>query len=625
MSQSLYRPTEANIIEDYTRENHFFHTASNRHYRMIHRDSRFFQRRYQLDERGAEINTFEREVSYIMGSGKHARSYLHLSETGELTQLPVTWYSQERRWGMSPGYDRPNHFDFTRSIDYGCMFCHNSYASATAGADEFGHSAAYPRQLPEGIDCQRCHGPGARHVSLASLGKAKPEEIRSAIVNPKRLPVETQMDVCFQCHLETTSTRLPHAVRRFGRAVNSFRPGERLADYLVQFDHPAGTGHDDKFEIVSAGYRLRKSACFLASKGRLTCLTCHNPHDTRASYDQACASCHPKLSANVGHAQRAAGQEAGCVRCHMPKRRAEDAIHVVMTDHLIQRIPRKNLLAPLSEKDDSYRGGIALYYPPDLPETEKKLYLGQALIADGAAMESGVGILESAIAKSEPAAPIEVLVELGTAYMTEGNPARAAAWFAKALDRQPGLSRVRVSYGRALEDSGDRPSALAAYERAIREDGKLADAHNRLGLLLVSAGNRARAEVEFRAAIANSDTAAEPHINLGNLLAGTGQWKSAREEFERAFAVDPDSPAEVRFNLGKASEAMADPAAAIREYRRAILRKPSLAAAHLSLGALYGEAGRMNEAIAEFRETLKLEPGNTDAQNNLKLALEMRK
>ena len=33
----------------------------------------------------------------------------------------------------------------------------------------------------------------------------------------------------------------------------------------------------------------------------------------------------------------------------MPKRRAEDAVHVVMTVHYIQRQPRGNLLAPLKE------------------------------------------------------------------------------------------------------------------------------------------------------------------------------------------------------------------------------------------------------------------------------------
>jgi hypothetical protein len=36
----------------------------------------------------------------------------------------------------------------------------------------------YLDPLPEGIDCQRCHGPGKRHVDLAGTAGAAPEKIR---------------------------------------------------------------------------------------------------------------------------------------------------------------------------------------------------------------------------------------------------------------------------------------------------------------------------------------------------------------------------------------------------------------------------------------------------------------
>ena len=100
---------------------------------MVERQGRFYQQRFQRDERGHEINLLEVEITYIIGSGNHARSYLHLSATGEATQLPVTWYSQENRWGMSPGYDRPRNVGFGRQIDYACMFCHNAYPDSPPG------------------------------------------------------------------------------------------------------------------------------------------------------------------------------------------------------------------------------------------------------------------------------------------------------------------------------------------------------------------------------------------------------------------------------------------------------------------------------------------------------------
>ena len=128
--------------------------------------------------------------------------------------------------------------------------------------------------------------------------KSDREQVRAAIVNPKRLSAELQMDVCMQCHLETTSAELPQAIRRFDREPFSYRPGEPLGSYMVHFDHPPETGHDDKFEIVNQAYRLRKSACFLESKGQMTCSSCHNPHnvprgaDAVAYYRAKCVACH---------------------------------------------------------------------------------------------------------------------------------------------------------------------------------------------------------------------------------------------------------------------------------------------------------------------------------------------
>src|SRR5260370_34877683 len=120
MASSFAPAAKAAPIEDYERNNRFLHAASGRHYEMIKRAGRYFQRRYELDTRGGEVNSFEEEATYAIGSGRHARTYLHRSESGELTELPVTWYTQEGRWGMSPGFDNANPQEFTRLADDSC-------------------------------------------------------------------------------------------------------------------------------------------------------------------------------------------------------------------------------------------------------------------------------------------------------------------------------------------------------------------------------------------------------------------------------------------------------------------------------------------------------------------------
>src|SRR5207249_4956579 len=114
------------------------------------------------------------------------------------------------------------HAGFSKVISYRCMFCHNAYPEIGTADDSV---AVYPAKLPEGIDCQRCHGPARGHVDAARSGRPS-SEIRQAIVNPRRLAPERQMEVCMQCHLETTTRSVPAMLPRFGRDVFSYRPGE---------------------------------------------------------------------------------------------------------------------------------------------------------------------------------------------------------------------------------------------------------------------------------------------------------------------------------------------------------------------------------------------------------------
>ncbi len=73
---------------------------------MTIRNGQYFQRRWQLDAGGKEINVEELKIDYVMGSGNHARSYLHRTERGMLIELPLGWYPDKGgEWGMVPGSD----------------------------------------------------------------------------------------------------------------------------------------------------------------------------------------------------------------------------------------------------------------------------------------------------------------------------------------------------------------------------------------------------------------------------------------------------------------------------------------------------------------------------------------
>ncbi len=386
----------------------FDHPPSGEHFLSERRDGKYYIRRSTAGVTGQPADSFDAPVDYTMGSGDHAVNYLHRTRDNQLVEIPLSWYSENGgHWGMSPGYDRSQHSGFGRAISYRCMFCHNQYPEVAEGPGNWDAATVFPAQLPEGIDCQRCHGPGARHVQAVGQGRPS-SEIRAAIVNPARLTPERRMEVCMECHLETTTTELPGAIMRFERSVFSYRPGEPLADYILFFDHAPGTGHDDKFEFVSSVYRLRKSACFQSSAGQLTCLNCHDPHqamsrqDSLRRTDRACVACHRDAIAKlVSQGRHTAAAE--CAACHMPQRRGEDVIHATVTDHMIQRPPKSPAPVPMVEANDGntlpYAGEVVPYYPKQV----EPLYAAIAQVNGLNNLPAGLERLEKLLDVSHPA------------------------------------------------------------------------------------------------------------------------------------------------------------------------------------------------------------------------------
>jgi len=610
MGRSFFQPRLESIVEDYQTHNTLYHRPSDRTYTMIARDGRWLQRRYQTGFDGAQTNIVEMPVDYVIGSGDHARSYLHRTSEGKLVELPVTWYSERNGyWAMSPGYDRTGHSDFRRAISFECMSCHNGYPSSTPGAD-----LIFGSDLPEGVDCQRCHGPGGLHVKQATSGATR-EAIRKAIVNPSRLSRERQLDVCMQCHLQTTSLRSPDSIRRYNRPPFSYKPGEALEDYAVFFEF---AGHADRFEIDHAAYRLRKSKCF--EKSQMTCTTCHDPHQPRQDTQAICRNCHQSAH-SVPMGTRT------CVDCHMPKRRTEDVVHVVMTDHYIQkRPPAKDLLAPREEIHQPGTSEIAIYDLGQISAADAALYLG---VAD--AQQRKPASLEAAIERYHPSQP-EFYFELGRAYVKSGNLAKGIHWLDESLRiREDFLPALKES-GAAFLDAGELSRAAEVLEKASARDADaLADlgnvylhqgkldpaeqalqkaiginpdlpaAHNLLGLERLRKGDPKSAEAEFREAIRIQPDLAEAHSNLGNLLAEEGDLRQAIFHFKKAIAADPEN-VDAHFNLGQALAAGGSMKDALNEFQAAVRLNPDFYAAHFALGRILAGAANFQQARTHFEK-----------------------
>jgi predicted CXXCH cytochrome family protein len=563
------------------------------------------------------------------------------------------------------------------------MFCHNAYPSIPKGHDEPGATPQFvPSSIKEGIDCQRCHGPGERHVQTATRAGATAAEIRAAIVNPKRLSADREAEVCLQCHLETSTVTLPHDIRKLDRAPFSYKPGQPLGDFRLTFDRQGGMG--DSFEVAYAAYRMRDSQCFLKSNGSLRCTTCHDPHniprgaEATAHYNGICRDCH----AASGTAGTAAARfkpmpasaphtaSANCIACHMPKRRTEDAVYIVMTDHLIRaRQPAGDLTATLSERQEAstppYRGEVVPYYPKNMASTttptprkeeEASLYGALSQIIERSNLTGGVPLMESLLEKYRPQRA-DYYADLGEALDYAGDPAKGLSYYGEAAQHAPDSAIILRRLGSAQMEAGQLPKAEATLRRVVtiapdddggwgmlaqvlwREgraaeatadfrkgialDPELPELHNSLATLLLAAGDANGAEKEFREAMRIQPTLPQVQMNLASVLAPRGTEPAVSEakyHFEQAIRLKP-SYAEARLNYARLLTSLHETAEAEKQAQASVEEDGNVAAARELYGSILGSKGDMDGAIRELQAAVKLQPDFWRAHYELGVAL----
>jgi Flp pilus assembly protein TadD len=653
MGRSFHKAGSRPLEADFKSKNTLIHSLSGKTYKMVERDKVYFEERQTVGF-GGQSEDYERQIDYVIGSGNHARTFLHRTPEGRLIELPVSWYAENGgHWGMSPGYDQAGQMDFRRAIGKECMFCHNGYPESDPSPSNLTDGAIFAAKLPEGIDCQRCHGPGAEHVRLVQSG-GDVAAIKAAIVNPARLSRERQLDSCRQCHLETTSLPLPNSIRKYTRAAYSFRPGEPLTDYTVYFDHKPGTGYDDRLEVAHQAYRLEKSQCFL--KSEMTCTTCHNPHNVPRGeeavkhYVAVCEGCHTGAHPKV-KGEPAVSAQSDCLTCHMWKRRTDDVVHVVMTDHYIQRFkPKPDPLAPIEEKIPVYHDEVVAYYPKSLSGVPVgDLYYDVAQVTAGSITKENVARLQHDLETQKPA-QAGFYFALAIAYTTLGDDATAAGWFEKALeypDHVPGTQRelsaslarsgqlsraVQVAeqavaaepndtegltdIGNIYLQMGRVPDAQRTLTHALGIDPDLSPASNLLGLVQMKLNNPSEAEKMFRRAVLIDPGGAEAQSNLATLLADQGKVQEAKFRIGAAMKADPDS-AEVhrKFALILAANRSFEQAA--DQMREAIRLSPKRAELYTTLGDLLGAAGHFDAAQQEYVNAIQIDAAQAKAHVGL--------
>lgn len=193
-----------------------------------------------------------------------------------------------------------------------CFSCHTTASIVRNQLD--------PANAALGVNCESCHGPGAKHVAAAS---AKTEKRGSGLIfNPANLSRVDSVDFCGACHRTWQDVVSSH--------LNSA----------------------DTLNVRFAPYRLENSRCWAEGDARIACIACHDPHKPLvhdpASYDSNCLACHVSSASEKRTTMRPGAAcpvaTKNCVTCHMPKVELP-AFHSAFADHWI-RIAKPNSSYP---------------------------------------------------------------------------------------------------------------------------------------------------------------------------------------------------------------------------------------------------------------------------------------
>ncbi len=358
------------------------------HYQALLIQDTIYIKEFRLDKKDT-IFMMLKKIDYIVGSGHHTNSHIY-NLNGYLFQAPMTFYTQKKIWDFPPGFENGNNTRFSRKIGLECITCHNGYPQIVWGSENKYTS------IPTGIDCERCHGPGSIHVNKIKRGEITDtsKHIDYSIVNPAKLPIDRQFDICMRCHLQGNAVLVNNA------SFYDFKPGMKLSDFIQVF-LPRYTDSKDNFIMASHADRLKQSQCFIQSlkknksnnalkpyQNALTCVTCHNPHISvkqtqQEKFINTCNSCHNAngLSSKTCSSKTFLNakkhndfKQMNCITCHMPVSGSKDIPHVTIHDHYI-RIPEKQ--NSKTTHTHQFLGLVCINDSHPSLETKAKAYLYQ--------------------------------------------------------------------------------------------------------------------------------------------------------------------------------------------------------------------------------------------------------
>jgi Flp pilus assembly protein TadD len=550
--RSFHLPSPDNIIENF-KATPVYDKYSDLNYQAFWRGPEMYMAEFRLQGQDT-VHYRAEKVEYVIGSGNQTRSYLY-ETNGYFYEMPLTWYVGKKIWDLSPGYEKGANSGFNRTIGQNCMECHNSDVHFVP------NSVNKFTSVGMGMSCEKCHGPGEAHVKLMTAGSKESihKGIDLSIVNPAKLPVQLQFDVCRQCHLEGLT------VPKAGKDVLNFRPGMALAGFADVFV-PVSNLQSPEFGFASHAERLQQSACFIKSGEKLTCNTCHNPHKTLKGnpvsfYNEKCLSCHQQKNLPEDH-RTLKVDETNCVKCHMPKSGTTDIPHVSSTDHFIRKRPEtqpitvsKNKLVSfksfttkgdLTASDRSQVLANMIYFE----QYEQKPEYLQRITSFQKSLNLNEQIKLAYLEKSGPKLdwnslkPAEITDPFSAFYLSQlyrNETQKAIAFAEKSTQLAPANLDFRFQLAELYDAFGQKQQAEENYKKVLELQPLYKKALLNLGFLYAENGDRQNAMLLTEKAILADPNYTRAYENRINLYLQAGQYDKGLKELNLLIKKFPQN------------------------------------------------------------------------------------
>ena len=530
---------------------------------------------FRLENKDTVFSRTE-SLNYIIGSGQHTNSHLQESN-GYVHQMPFTYYTQSGKLDLPPGFEGGNNTRFSRLIGLECMSCHNAMP-----VDFVKGSQNKFDKIPLGIDCERCHGPGESHVAKIMKGDFTDTAIAIdySIVNPKKVEVDLQFELCQRCHLQG------NAVLKEGKSFFDFKPGMQLSDVMDVY-LPRYSNSDEEFIMASHVDRFKKSECFKQSANQFLCMSCHNPHisvkETNIrNFNANCESCHaqPKVECSENIELRNLKND-NCVDCHMPSSGSIDIPHVTVHDHFIRK-PEKN-----SEKTEQLKTFLKLEAINNAqPSRRSKI---NAYLQQFERFEANSVYLDSAYHLLKTSGNQDTLLfkEWILLFHLQEDKKGFVNWMNNRLSHNILNDLKTVSYVNS--------DAWCAY--------RIGEAY----LDLSSPGN---AIVFLERATDLAPYILDFKVKLGNAYFTTSQYEKAAKEYAKVLTENPKNE-EALCNLGYVQIVLEDFENAEKNLEKSLTLNPDYKEAKLNLATLYMSTDRLEDAMILLLKLLEDYPGDS--------------